>query len=258
MTSFLSEIQLKGTALSKGVAIGPLFFFTSPIEKILPRSPILKGQVKRECDRFQQALAKCRCDLERIRGRLSRREGAAGSGSHIGCASADHARPGLIQLTEEQICKLCPAEHAFQIVMDRYVDRFNKLKDPFFRERAFDIQDISRRVVSYLCELKFDQWENIREPSILAAEELSSTLVAELSPKRILGLVTLKGSDTSHAAILARAKGIPFISGVNIQNLQEIVQGGENPVILDAREGLIILEPSFGEPQEIPGNEEPV
>lgn len=246
MTSILLESHVKGTTLSKGVAIGPLFFFTSSLDNILPCHPILIGQVEKECDRFQKALAKSRLDIERIRGGLVAAKVQQGVIAILDAHLQIMLDPSLIRLTEEEISKLCPAETAFQTVIDHYIDRFSKLKDPFFRERACDIQDISRRVVSYLCEMKFDQWESIDEPSILVSEELSSSIVAELSPKKVIGIITSKGSDTSHSAILARAKGIPYITGVDIQDLQERVQfNKKTPVILDAREGFLILEPTL-------------
>lgn len=239
-TNQSTETIWRGTALSRGVSIGPLYYFSPYLERIGQPRPLCPGEEPEECLRFQQALKKSRLDLERIREDLVRervREGAQILEAHLQMM----LDPGLIHMTEEEIWRLKPAEVAFQGVIESYVKKFAQLKDPFFRERAHDVLDIARRVVGHLCECEFDQWETLPEPSILIAEELSSTLVAELSAKQVIGLITAKGSDTSHAAILARAKGIPYISGIPYQELQ---QAGGRQAILDAREGRVIVDPS--------------
>lgn len=240
MTMILADRTWPGTTLSRGVAMGPLYFFSPFVQIVETKGPIQPQEVERECLRLSGALDKSRCDLERIRENLLKdrvQEGAQIIEAHLQMLFD----PSLIRLTEIEIRKLKPAEMAFQTVIDIYVERFAQLKDPFFRERAHDVKDIARRVIGHLCSFKFDQWENLPEPSLLVAEELSSTLVAELSPQRVMGLITLKGSNTSHSAILARAKGIPFISGIPIEELRD---SEAKLAILDAREGKIILDPS--------------
>lgn len=242
MTAVHSEIELKGSSLSKGVAIAPLFFFTPNSAPIVKCSTIKKGQVHAECDRFQLALSQCRCEIEKIRHNLVNDQIQQGVVAILDSHLQIMLDPGLIEMTVKEICSLKPAEIAFQSVIDYYIERFKKLKDPFFRERAHDIQDIARRVVANLCKMKFDQWQNIKEPSILVADELSSTLVAEFSPHVIVGILTAKGSDTSHAAILARAKGIPYISGIKLKDLKDACKG---QVIMDARSGKVVLNPTL-------------
>ena len=239
MTKLIDKVR-KGTSLSRGVAFGPLHYFNPKELKIKPKGPIAATEVEAECLRFQQALEKSRLDLERIRDNLVQervQEGVQILEAHLQMLYD----PGLIRTTEMEIRSLKWAEEAFQSVIDTYVARFFQLKDPFFRERANDVKDIARRVIGHLCELHFDQWEILEEPSILVAEELSSTLVAELSPKRVVGLITTKGSITSHSAILARAKGIPFVSGIE---LAELIDKKVEKAIIDAAEGKVVLDPS--------------
>lgn len=242
MTVLQYEQQLKGTSLSKGVAIAPLFFFTPKITPLIFSASIKQKEIQSECCRFQLALTKCRSEIEKIRDDLIQEQIQQGVVAILDSHLQIMLDPGLIEMTQKEITSLKPAEIAFQTVIDYYIEKFKKLRDPFFRERANDIQDIARRVVANLCETKFDQWESIREPSILVADELSSTMVAELCPHLVVGILTTKGSDTSHAAILARAKGIPFISGIKLKDLEHQVFG---QVILDARKGIVILNPSL-------------
>lgn len=242
MTTLVAEIQLKGIALSKGVALGPLFFFTPKSENFVLCNAISKEDIAHECHRFQNALSRCRKDLERIRQSLLNDHIQEGVVAILDAHLQMMFDPGLISLTEEAITELHPAELAFQMVIESYIEKFQKLKDPFFRERIHDLQDLGRRVMEYLGEMKMDQWESIREPSILVAEEISSTLVAEITSKQVIGLISLRGSDTSHAAILARAKGIPFLSGIK---LSDILSSTAAPAIIDAHEGHLILDPSI-------------
>lgn len=235
-----SEMNLKGTALSRGIAFGPLFFFTSPDEDEIEEKKITLKEVKGELKRFNQALKRSRDDLIRLKNELERenfQEGAAILDAHIHMIQD----PVLIASTEEEIRALKSADFAFKLVIQGFMTKFEALDDPFFQERAKDLADVARRITSHLRESKYNQWEEVLEPSIIVSKDLSASSVAECNPKNVLAFITETGSLTSHAAIIARAKGIPYLSGIGYQLLADIRHA---QAIVDARAGHLIVHPS--------------
>lgn len=245
MLNLATEVVLKGTPLSRGVAIGPLFFIDPWIEKIESSRILTLEEVAEEKVRFREALSKSRHDMERIKLNLENEGLSEGAGileAHVQIMND----PGLTLGTERLIEQLKPAEMAFQRVVESYLERFEQIKNPFFKERAHDLRDIARRVWHHLREVQFDQWQNLPCPSIFVTSELSPTLVAEFTSDQVIGILTEKGSENSHAAILARAKGIPFISGISLHEIEEIqAQDSKKFVVMDAREGKVIFNPAL-------------
>lgn len=240
MNHIKQETRLNGVPISKGGACGPIFFFTQQesIKKEVRR--ITPSQVKGEIKRFLHSLRQSRDDIERLKSELEReniKEGVMILEAHLQMMQD----PGLINLTESKIKDHKGAECAFQEAIETYLERFDKIEDPFFRERAKDVQDIGRRVMSYLREIKSNPWDGLTTPSIIVADEMTATWVAEFNPEIILGIVTEKGSTTSHAAIVARARGIPYLSGITCSLISTF---HEHTAIIDANEGKLILNPS--------------
>lgn len=241
LSQTLSEKDILGIALSRGWAAGPLRYFDSDHTFFPMTHRLLPEQVEAEWRRFDSALKKCYDDLAGIRFRLEKEEVQKGVVAILDAHLQMIQDPGLIDKTRQRIEGLESAESAFCQVVESYLARFRKIKDPFFRERAHDIRDISFRVARYLCHQERSLLDTLDEPSILFMEEISSTLVAEISSEKVAGIITTTGSETSHAAILARAKGIPYITGIR----KETLSGGfGEKVVLDGFSGRIMLNPS--------------
>src|SRR5262249_51660473 len=77
--------------------------------------------------------------------------------------------------------------------------------------------------------------------SIVFAHELSPSDTAEANTEVIDAFVTRSGAETSHVAIMARAKGIPFVSNVDFPDLTISVPPR---VIVDGTTGFVIINPS--------------
>lgn len=240
MNSLKQDALLRGVSLSRGVAIAPLFFFTQNDSFKTEIRKINSGQVKSEIKRFLYALKQSRNDIERLKGELDKeniKEGAAILDAHLQMMQD----PGLIELTEAKIKELKAAECAFNEAIEKYLSRFELIEDPFFRERAKDVQDIGRRVLSYLRHIKHNPWESVTKPCIIVADDMSATWVAEFNSELILGIVSENGSPTAHAAIVARARGIPYVSVANCELLSAFQ---DCQAILDANEGKLIVNPT--------------
>ena len=111
----------------------------------------------------------------------------------------------------------------------------------FFNERLSDFRDLSKRVLRNLCDSENISLDNIPPNSIVFAKELIPSDTASLQATRISAFVTQNGGGTSHAALIARAKGIPYVASIDM----EILQNAKGKcVIVDGLTGDIIVNPS--------------
>jgi len=131
------------------------------------------------------------------------------------------------------------APGALRDVASEHIRAFNEMEDPYLRERAEDVRDISRRVLQQLQQKKAGGLTYPRN-AVLVGEEITASMLAEVPPKRLAGVVSVRGSSTSHTAILARALGIPAVLGVDdlpvvrVDGLDVIVDGYSGRVYVNA------------------------
>lgn len=131
------------------------------------------------------------------------------------------------------------AQSALKLVIEQYVIQFESVDDAYIRERASDIKDLGNRLLFHLQEgdtCKPDVPDNM----ILIAEEVTASLLAEYQHNGLKAIVSLKGSNNSHAVILARALGVPAIMGVGQVPLASFSQ---KQAIIDGYSGEIFLSP---------------
>ena len=105
-------------------------------------------------------------------------------------------------------------ESIFQQVANRYAQLLEQMDDPYLRERALDIHDVTRRVVMNLVGKPAVTLADIHHPHILLAQNLTPSDTALLNREFVLGFATDAGSRTSHTAIMARSLNIPAIVGL--------------------------------------------
>jgi phosphotransferase system enzyme I (PtsP) len=132
------------------------------------------------------------------------------------------------------------AQGALAYVANEHVRTFEEMNDPYLRERALDIKDLCSRVLFYLQE-KEPLVTEYRDDTILVSEELTPSMLAEIPKEKLKGLISIKGSGTSHVAILARSMGIPTVMGVIDLPYGQL---NDREVIVDGYKGEIISNPS--------------
>ena len=131
------------------------------------------------------------------------------------------------------------AEYAVSETGNQLAEMFAGMDDDYMKERAADLKDISDRLVRILtgCERKDFCFS---EPSILLADDLAPSETMQLDQAKILAFVTVRGSENSHTAILARTMNIPALVGVPV-DLDEIQDG--LTAIVDGSDGRFVIEP---------------
>ena len=136
------------------------------------------------------------------------------------------------------------AGSALKLVVEAYAARFANMDDPYMQERAIDIIDLSNRILRNIVGVQEGTNNHtsrtISKPSILLAEEVSAPMLAEFPRKFLAGIISIRGSNNSHAAILARAMGVPAVMGLD-KVAPELLDG--KSILLDGYSGEVIINP---------------
>jgi phosphotransferase system enzyme I (PtsP) len=123
--------------------------------------------------------------------------------------------------------------------MIEHIRHFERMEHSYLKERAVDVRDLGTRVLSYLQAANKDQRE-FPDKTILVGEELSAASLGEIPREKLVGLISVRGSGSSHVAILARAMGVPTVMGAvdlpytRLQDREVIIDGYNGIVHLNA------------------------
>ena len=228
---------LRGIAVSPGVVVGKAYCIHETTIT-LEAGALGDEQAVAELARFNEARERTLSDLrvarEKVAVQIGRQE-AEIFGSHaaiLGDQSFSN-QVGRYILEQRQ-----SAETALQSVLSDYAPVFAAIKSEYLRERMADLRDIARRLQTQLSSTAGTRLDEIS--GILIVDELLPSDLIPLDDQDINGIITQTGGRTSHAAILARSRGIPAVSG--IEGLLGAVQTGDT-VIVDGHEGIVFVDP---------------
>lgn len=127
---------------------------------------------------------------------------------------------------------------ALHQLLNEYSSLFARTKDEYLKERLNDVRDVIVRISAHLTDVLHSGSNALGGPVIVIADELLPSQVVALGDLEVKGIVTQRGSRTSHAAIIARSRGIPAVSGV--RGILRQVKTGDT-VIVDGRSGHVIV-----------------
>ena len=230
--------EFPGVAGSPGIAVGRVVVVSPPADlKAVPHrdcaDPAAELQV------FQQAIAAVRAEVLAIRAELSTRvrpEEIALFDAYVMLLD-DHALGGEVS---ERIRAGQWAQGALSQVVLAHVRTFEAMEDPYLRDRATDLRDLGRRVLAHL-QAGSRGAIDYPERTVLVGEEIPAALLAEVPEARLAAIVSVSGSGNSHAAILARAMGVPSVMGAVDLPFAEI-DGAE--IVVDGHEGRVLIDPA--------------
>ena len=230
-----SGAVLTGVAASAGVAIGAARRLGGQGETPPDRDARASEDEARALD---EAIAAARGAIERDRDVVTRRAGAADAAifdAHLALLSDE----ALLDPARAAIAAGATAERAFYDAAQHVAAVYRGLDEPLLQERATDVLDVGRRVVAALTGS--DAGAGAADASgIVVADELTPADAAGLDPVRVLAIATARGSNTAHAAILARALGLPAVVGLGGDVLA--VPDGTT-LLLDGEAGTVMVEP---------------
>ncbi|HJV66612.1 MAG TPA: phosphoenolpyruvate--protein phosphotransferase [Geomonas sp.] len=240
-----SELRsaLFGIAIAPGFAAGKV--------SVLHQGPLEQPVIERvrpkaeELQCFLQALEKARIQtiyLEKRMGEILSEADAAIFHSHL-MILEDR---GFIGKISALIDGGLGAARAVGEVVSDYVAAFARMEDPYLRERSADMEDIGRRI----CDALNGNHRNrgkLKDNRVIIARELLPSDLAFMDHSKVIGIATERGNLNAHAAIMARALGIPAVFGV--EGLLKQV-GARNEVIVDGTSGCVYINPDTAVKQE--------
>jgi multiphosphoryl transfer protein len=228
---------LTGVAASAGVAIGPAHRISVGGDPPAEREP--EG-AEQERERVGRAIADARRAIEHDREVVAGRAGAGDAAifdAHLALLSDD----ALLDPAHAAIADGATAERAFYDAAQQVAAIYRGLDEPLLQERATDVLDVGRRVVLAIAGAEgVGDGRSASASGIVVADELTPADTAGLDPKRVLAIATARGSTTAHAAILARALGLPAVLGLGAGVLH-VVDG--TTLLLDGEAGTVVVDP---------------
>lgn len=234
------EKRCQGVPASPGIARGPIHVFSIESDDLV-RYHIDTAHIPEEIARFENALIQTRAQILEMQQQIANAIGAKDAGifdAHLLVVEDQTLIDEVLRRLENEHCNV---EFAFQEVADRYVESLSKIDDPYLRERALDIQDVTRRVVRNLQGKSPRPFLAVDEPHILLAHNLTPSDTATMNREQVRGMALDLGSRTSHTAIMARSLGIPAVVGLH--DATESFETGA-PALIDGYSGLLIVHPS--------------
>jgi multiphosphoryl transfer protein len=226
---------LTGIAASAGVAVAP----ARHLEAAVAAPPARESEgTEAENDRLDRGRADARVAIERDRERLIAR-GAAAEAAIFSAHLALLDDEALLEPARAAIGRGAPAERAWHDAAESAASAYRALEEPLLRERAADVEDVGRRVVTAI--VGDGPPAGPLEEGIVIAAELTPADAAALDSSLARGIATARGTPTAHAAILARALGIPAVVGLGADVLA--VPAG-TPLLLDGDQGSVHVAPS--------------
>ena len=231
----------KGIAVSPGVAIGTAYviheIFVNPDTKRLEDS-----EVTAELARYETARDRSTADLRALERKVDAQVGHE-EASIFAVHQAILRDAAFTQKIRSWIVdERLTAAAALHRLLGEYTELFSRTKDAYLRERLNDVRDVVIRLSGHMSDVlkPVKQKEVLQGPLIVVADELLPSQAVALGDIDVQGIVTQAGSQTSHAAIIARSRGIPAVCAV--KRLMRLVKTGDT-IIVDGREGHVVVNP---------------
>lgn len=232
------SLIIEGIAASSGIAIAKAF--PLEISELHIEKKVIKD-IEAEIRRFEAALDVSRNELEHIKNHANKELGedkAAIFAAHLLVLND----PELISPVKDKVAdEEVNAEFALNEVASMFITMFEQMDNEYMKERAADIRDVTRRILSHLLGVQFSSPSTISEEVVIIAEDLTPSDTAQLNKKFVKGFTTNIGGRTSHSAIMARTLEIPAVVGT--KEITTRVEKG-TIVIVDGLDGKIIVDPN--------------
>ena len=240
MNSKRTMRTIAGLATARGFAMGPVFVYRGDGDIPVPEYVVDSGREAEELVRLKRAVLETQRDLETMISTLKERSGNEDV-RIFECHQMLLEDPVLYGETERHVLEgHVNAEAAVRRTVNRARARFERMNDPYFRERVRDLDDVERRLLKSLTGFGGNPHLELKAPSIVIADDLTPSETVQLPREYVLGFATNGGSTTSHVALLARAMGIPAVTG--LVDITARVIAGET-VLLDGTNGAVTIAP---------------
>ena len=234
------ELKFQGVGVAPGIARGNVFVH-HPDDEEPPKRRLDESEIPAEVTRFESALIATRAQILEMQQRIAEAVGAKDASifdAHLLVVEDRTLIDEVLRTLEREKYNV---EFVFAEVANRYARTLSEIDDPYLRERAFDIHDVTRRVVRNLLGRSSRTLANLESPQVVIAHNITPSDTATLNRQMVLGFATDIGSRTSHTAIMARSLNIPAVVG--LKDISKQLKTGDH-VLLDGTNGFLVLNPT--------------
>ncbi len=229
------DASLWGRGVSKGIAVGPAFVF-KPVNQAAFAATTQSQGPAIEVQRFKSAqrnvIANLQSIVDKTKAEIGHDEAEIFEAHQMMIQDEELVSPILFSIEQERLSAEAAVQNSFKI----QIEVFETSDSDYMRERALDLKDLEGQLLGELNPDQKMSLSSITSPVILVAEDLTPSQTILLDRKNILGLITEKGGETSHSAIIARTLGIPAVSG--IENALDLIKDGTQ-LAIDGGEGTV-------------------
>jgi phosphotransferase system enzyme I (PtsI) len=233
------EKVLQGVGASPGIAIGRALPLARRPLRLAYRYLQGPQEVEAEAGRFQAALEATQAELTAVRDQL-------GSGlsdysyiieAHLLILGDRQISQRTLELIREQGIN---AEWALSQAVSEAQGAFRRVKDAYIRSRVADVEYVADQLLRQLSGQAVSELASMREKAVVVAHDLSPADTSKMDLDWVMGFVTDMGGPTSHTAIMAQAKAIPAVVGLERVSL-EVTSG--DFLIVDGSAGVLVVNP---------------
>ncbi len=236
MIRVCEEIRLQGVPISCGIAIGTMHIVHHNQEWVVPEYDIAIEHIESEIARYRKALCKSEEELKELQ-ELFHEEGGKDGATIIGAQIQMLSDPMLTVELEGRISRLKKnGESVFKGFISEYMSFFAEEE---LHQKLLDVKDVASRVLKNLYPK--DVHHTVGVQSIVCSYELVPSYTAEATLGEVQAFITEIGGSTSHTALIAKAKAIPYVSNIDMSVLKE---SNGLVVIVDGNYGSVIINPS--------------
>ncbi|MEJ2659914.1 MAG: phosphoenolpyruvate-utilizing N-terminal domain-containing protein [Desulfobacteraceae bacterium] len=234
------EMILYGIGGSPGICIGKAYLVDKEGVEVLPKYAIPAKGLSAEKKRFQAAVKKVSDEINQIIHDTPEelREHVQILETHAVLLKDKMLYGRAIEIIEKEHIN---AEWALKKVVSMIKPMFESMNDPYLRDRAADILNVSDRIMKNLVGVDTLSIAAIDKRVILVARDLSPAETSQIQLERVMGFVTDGGGRASHTSIIARSLEIPAVMGLG--NATQIIKNDEI-IIVDGTAGVVIINPS--------------
>ncbi|CAA0114292.1 Phosphoenolpyruvate-protein phosphotransferase [Halioglobus japonicus] len=232
-----------GKAIAPGLANGRAVVLLDSIPVQASLTPVDSDA---EILRLKRAFQSAGADLEALQAHVHQEFGASEAeifAAHQLILEDPALLNDIIQRLDSDALRV---EDAIAASVEEYAARMSKAQDPYLRERELDIRDIGNRLIRHAAGHPASRFSALEDNSIIVGEELLPSDLVELDSDKLAGVVTQRCGETSHVAILARALGVPALTGIT--DIGGSLSTGQH-LLLDGYAGKLVIAPTQSQRQ---------
>ena len=231
---------MKGIGVSPGISIGRAFVIRK--REAALTGLLLKDEeaIQTEMEKYDKAVLASVEEIESIMGNeklLLRRESIGILETQIEFLGDPQIKDNVFQKIKEE--KKSVNDSLIEVIRET-VELFKNMQDEYMSARSSDVQDIGNRILKHLNMIPGLDPQKFAPDTILIAEDITPSDMITMDTTYVIGFATQAGGKTSHAAIIARSRGIPAVVGCG-EGLTTIASN--DLVILDGGNGLVLVNP---------------